>query len=152
MAVSHQAAPSPLRFVNASLRQALIKPLPSSSAMLSAVYTATSSGLILATLRTFYKLCSFPRKTGDVPQPSLEPPRLFTEKLVPLEVADRNGELRSCDKDQCGGRWKPPRCHHCSQCGVCKMEFDHHVRSVLVLYHSYYLTRLTLDQWLSVPG
>ncbi|KAF8316821.1 hypothetical protein DL93DRAFT_2226638 [Clavulina sp. PMI_390] len=100
----------------------LIKKQP----LISALYTISSSGLILTTLRTFYKLCAFPRTTGDVPPKDLEPPAEFVQKSIAFECASKDGELPRCHKDQCGGRWKAPRTHHCSQCGVCKSEWDHH--------------------------
>lgn len=92
------------------------------------LYTLSSSALILKTLRTFYKLCAFPRRTGDVPRADLVPPKIFLNKSIPFECASREGELPVCNKDNCNGRWKAPRMHHCSQCGVCKAEWDHHVR------------------------
>ncbi|KAH8116255.1 DHHC palmitoyltransferase-domain-containing protein [Phellopilus nigrolimitatus] len=50
---------------------------------------------------------------------------LLTE---PYECANAQGELRICTKDRavCEKRWKPPRAHHCSICGVCRLGFDHH--------------------------
>lgn len=44
----------------------------------------------------------------------------------PYECVDANGTLETCHKDECNGSWKPPRCHHCSTCGVCRLDFDHH--------------------------
>ncbi|WVR00351.1 hypothetical protein IAU59_007494 [Kwoniella sp. CBS 9459] len=35
-------------------------------------------------------------------------------------------EVERCYKGRCGGRWKPARARHCSQCGVCRGGFDHH--------------------------
>ncbi|KAJ6485858.1 DHHC palmitoyltransferase-domain-containing protein [Mycena sanguinolenta] len=42
----------------------------------------------------------------------------------PYECIDSDGHMATCAK--CNGVWKPPRTHHCSTCGVCRMEFDHH--------------------------
>ncbi|KAJ7173765.1 DHHC palmitoyltransferase-domain-containing protein [Mycena filopes] len=42
----------------------------------------------------------------------------------PYECINPDGDLATCSK--CDGAWKPPRSHHCSTCGVCRMEFDHH--------------------------
>ncbi|KAJ7880353.1 DHHC palmitoyltransferase-domain-containing protein, partial [Mycena olivaceomarginata] len=42
----------------------------------------------------------------------------------PYECVDSDGHLATCAN--CNGAWKPPRTHHCSTCGVCRMEFDHH--------------------------
>ncbi len=39
---------------------------------------------------------------------------------------DENGELLRCHRDQCGGRWKPPRARHCGDCKTCRVGFDHH--------------------------
>ncbi|TFL06658.1 DHHC palmitoyltransferase-domain-containing protein [Pterulicium gracile] len=44
----------------------------------------------------------------------------------PYECADLAGSLAYCHKDPCNGAWKPPRAHHCSTCGVCRLGFDHH--------------------------
>lgn len=33
---------------------------------------------------------------------------------------------QTCSKGRCGGRWKPARARHCSDCGVCRVGFDHH--------------------------
>ncbi|WVQ84915.1 hypothetical protein IAT38_007078 [Cryptococcus sp. DSM 104549] len=42
-------------------------------------------------------------------------------------TAGDNGPLvNRCYKGRCGGRWKPARARHCSQCGVCRGGFDHH--------------------------
>ncbi|KAI0056048.1 zf-DHHC-domain-containing protein [Artomyces pyxidatus] len=37
-----------------------------------------------------------------------------------------DGSLDFCYKGNCNGLWKPPRSHHCSSCGVCRLGFDHH--------------------------
>ncbi|KAJ7918791.1 DHHC palmitoyltransferase-domain-containing protein [Mycena leptocephala] len=42
----------------------------------------------------------------------------------PYECINLDGDLATCSK--CSGAWRPPRTHHCSICGVCRMEFDHH--------------------------
>ncbi|TFK39944.1 DHHC palmitoyltransferase-domain-containing protein [Crucibulum laeve] len=42
------------------------------------------------------------------------------------QCINNEGDLEVCIKDHCNGKWKPPRTHHCSACGVCRLEFDHH--------------------------
>ncbi|KAF9453584.1 hypothetical protein P691DRAFT_22803 [Macrolepiota fuliginosa MF-IS2] len=44
----------------------------------------------------------------------------------PYQCANQNGDLATCVKGSCAGSWKPPRAHHCSVCGVCRIDFDHH--------------------------
>ncbi|KAF9218505.1 hypothetical protein BS17DRAFT_798551 [Gyrodon lividus] len=44
----------------------------------------------------------------------------------PHECADLQGALADCSRDQCQQSWKPPRVHHCSMCGVCRLNYDHH--------------------------
>ncbi|OCF40791.1 hypothetical protein I317_05403 [Kwoniella heveanensis CBS 569] len=48
------------------------------------------------------------------------------------DEGDRSGyrlppvAVERCYKGRCGGRWKPARTRHCSQCGTCRGGFDHH--------------------------
>lgn len=63
------------------------------------------------------------RTTRDVPH---FPTPCLSELVVPYQCQNLAGQLSYCLKDKCNGRWKPPRTHHCSVCGVCRMEFDHH--------------------------
>lgn len=44
----------------------------------------------------------------------------------PYQCINDTGDLAICFKGSCAGSWKPPRAHHCSVCGVCRLEFDHH--------------------------
>ncbi|KAH7885865.1 zf-DHHC-domain-containing protein [Phlebopus sp. FC_14] len=44
----------------------------------------------------------------------------------PYECADLLGSLTLCYKDHCFQSWKPPRAHHCTTCGVCRLNYDHH--------------------------
>lgn len=48
------------------------------------------------------------------------------EMAEPYECVNVDGDLAVCDKDKCAGAWKPPRAHHCSICGTCRLDFDHH--------------------------
>nr|KIR88453.1 hypothetical protein I308_01520 [Cryptococcus tetragattii IND107] len=43
-----------------------------------------------------------------------------------LQVIVQEPEVERCYKGRCGGRWKPARTRHCTQCGVCRAGFDHH--------------------------
>lgn len=43
-----------------------------------------------------------------------------------LLITEQEPEVERCYKGRCGGRWKPARTRHCTQCGVCRAGFDHH--------------------------
>nr|GAT50812.1 predicted protein [Mycena chlorophos] len=45
------------------------------------------------------------------------------ELTEPYECIDASGSLETCQKCK---TWKPPRSHHCSTCGCCRLYFDHH--------------------------
>lgn len=74
-------------------------------------------------LLTFYIYMTLGRNTRDVPRfatPTKD------DLVEPYECLDTTADLATCRKDNCQGAWKPPRTHHCSICGVCRLEFDHH--------------------------
>lgn len=72
---------------------------------------------------TLYVYMTLGRTTRDVPNFTMPAKEGLME---PYECLDTTGELAICNKDQCCGTWKPPRAHHCSICGVCRLDFDHH--------------------------
>ncbi|KAL7418321.1 hypothetical protein Q5752_006779 [Cryptotrichosporon argae] len=43
-----------------------------------------------------------------------------------LERAVDDGLVERCFRGTCRGRWKPARARHCSECGTCRVGFDHH--------------------------
>ncbi|KZP21075.1 hypothetical protein FIBSPDRAFT_826201 [Athelia psychrophila] len=63
------------------------------------------------------------RTTRDVPRFAMP---AKDDLVEPYECLDSSGDLGICNKDRCQGAWKPPRTHHCSICGVCRLDFDHH--------------------------
>lgn len=64
------------------------------------------------------------------PVPPLAIPNTYSTKTVAYECMDQKGSLAHCTKGRCNGRWKPPRAHHCSACGQCRLGFDHHCHFV----------------------
>lgn len=76
----------------------------------------------LSIVTLYFRLC-LGRTTHNVPYHNL-PDRESIR--VPYECANEEGDLKVCNKDECSGSWTPPRAHHCSTCGVCRLDFDHH--------------------------
>eukprot|EP00922_Rhytidocystis_sp_ex-Travisia-forbesii_P039852 GHVS01059293.1.p1 GENE.GHVS01059293.1~~GHVS01059293.1.p1 ORF type:complete len:398 (+),score=34.51 GHVS01059293.1:136-1329(+) len=49
---------------------------------------------------------------------------VLTNTAIKLPVGNPGQLDKSCDR--CGGRWKPPRAHHCRSCSRCIYRMDHH--------------------------
>lgn len=80
------------------------------------------STILVPTLLAMYlDLATLP-SSHDVP-PNVTP---TPHDLPYFECVDPQGDFDYCHKGECNGRWKPPRTHHCSICGVCRVGFDHH--------------------------
>ena len=86
------------------------------------LYLACVNVLVPSQLVLYFYLCSG-RRTHNVPIYSFPDKASLVE---PYQCVNMNGDFAQCDKASCNGRWKPPRTHHCSSCGVCRLEFDHH--------------------------
>ena len=109
---------------------------------LGRIYSLTSLILIPSISILFLKLYFLPSNQSLPPR---HPPASITRKSVVFECLspaetkavreandmggdDDDGEplVNRCWRGKCGGRWKPARARHCSECGVCRMGFDHH--------------------------
>ncbi|KDQ61343.1 hypothetical protein JAAARDRAFT_54720 [Jaapia argillacea MUCL 33604] len=90
--------------------------------LLGAIYLIIINASFPAVLILYTFLC-LNRSTHSVPVFSTRCLELVTK---PYECVNAEGELARCYKGHCNGRWKPPRTHHCSTCGVCRLGFDHH--------------------------
>ncbi|TYJ57131.1 hypothetical protein B9479_002232 [Cryptococcus floricola] len=111
--------------------------------LLGAAYTILPS-ILIAPITTFYLRLYFLNPS----RPPFDCPAVIINKKTPFAClsADEASEIRSkegwedeeversreepmverCYKGKCRGAWKPARARHCSQCGVCRMGFDHH--------------------------
>lgn len=105
-------------------KQIQLKLLGCNAKIIKALYLGATQFLLSYVASLYIRLCTFPR-LGD--RPPRIPPSPFAEKSIPFESADDRGSLMFCNKGICSGNWKPPRSHHCSTCGVCKENWDHHV-------------------------
>lgn len=89
----------------------------------SIAYLVVVIPLLLSLSQLYYRLITLP---ADHSLPPQHPPEILARKQVPFETTNNSGDLAICQKHACKGRWKPPRAHHCSTCGVCRVGFDHH--------------------------
>ncbi|KAF8840814.1 hypothetical protein BDN67DRAFT_967989 [Paxillus ammoniavirescens] len=84
------------------------------------VYLTIITVLIAFLLVLYLYLCNVSSSCG--PRPTLD----YDTVTEPYECTDLQGALTDCSRDQCQQSWKPPRAHHCSTCGVCRVNYDHH--------------------------
>ncbi|EPQ56594.1 hypothetical protein GLOTRDRAFT_40670, partial [Gloeophyllum trabeum ATCC 11539] len=89
---------------------------------LSGIYVAAQGSLTALLLSLHISLCL---NRADHSRPHYPLPNKFTINL-PYECINEAGDLALCFKGKCNGSWNPPRAHHCSACGVCRLDFDHH--------------------------
>lgn len=79
--------------------------------------------ILFPMLAFLYTSLCLGRTTHNIPRYSIPDTSTLLE---PYECINPRGELAVCRNAGCNGVWKPPRAHHCSTCGVCRLEFDHH--------------------------
>lgn len=110
--------------------------------LLGKAYSIASLALIPSISILFLRLYFLPSNQSVPPR---DPPRdialksVIFECLSPSEAAvvrrDNDEEhegrenepvINRCWRGKCGGRWKPARARHCSECGTCRAGFDHH--------------------------
>ena len=115
------------------------------SPVLGRLYTISAATLIPAISILYLRLYFLPTsqsvpprdppdsiKRGAVPFECLSPAaadvvRMANEELAEHETAALSEPIvNRCWRGKCGGRWKPARARHCSECGVCRAAFDHH--------------------------
>ncbi|KAF9563931.1 hypothetical protein CPC08DRAFT_734637 [Agrocybe pediades] len=86
------------------------------------LYLVCVNAFIPAVGALYLYLCSRRREHGVTTFPMPDQSSL-TE---PYQCVNLHGGLEICNRGDCKGSWKPPRSHHCTTCGVCRLEFDHH--------------------------
>ncbi|KAF8075035.1 DHHC palmitoyltransferase-domain-containing protein, partial [Lyophyllum atratum] len=89
---------------------------------LTGLYIVTVSMLLSTVAILYISLCRG-RRSHNVPCLPLPDKSALSE---PYQCINTEGDLPVCQKEDCKGAWKPPRTHHCSTCGVCRVGFDHH--------------------------
>ncbi|BEI80302.1 hypothetical protein CcaverHIS002_0108310 [Cutaneotrichosporon cavernicola] len=106
--------------------------------LVAVTYRYAATGLIASVSAVFLRLYFLPTRFASPPVPPpcisnleviFEVPRPKDGKagLITHDEAASGGPLVVfCNSDTCGGRWKPPRTRHCSECGRCRLGFDHH--------------------------
>lgn len=112
---------------------------PGPKQLTTVVYRYAGKALILTIagyiLRLYFLPARFALPPADPPPSvtSLEtvfevpPPKELQPQLIKLDDDHTHHTLIvRCTKDQCQGRWKPARARHCSECGRCRVGFDHH--------------------------
>jgi len=88
------------------------------------VFYLTVVNALMALLSTTFVYLSLGRGSRDVTTGLACPDK--NSLTEPYECVNLDGDLAVCRKGSCNGAWKPPKAHHCSMCGVCRLEFDHH--------------------------
>ncbi|KAF9480499.1 hypothetical protein BDN70DRAFT_607636 [Pholiota conissans] len=89
---------------------------------LGAIYILSVNVLIAPLAGLYLSLCSG-RYTRDVAIYPLPDKKLLVEPYI---CTNQSGDPDVCNKGKCNGKWRPPRAYHCSTCGVCRLQFDHH--------------------------